>query len=378
MPLFEIRKNDTLSALTATTFSKEGIKERQHLQRMLREQVGVIGDDLLVIAEEFSNWADSQRRIDLLAVDRKANLVVIELKRTDDGGHLELQAIRYAAMVSAMTFDQAVEAFAHHLREIHSADDARERLLGFLGWTDSDDDLFAQDVRIILVSADFSKEVTTSVLWLNDHGLDIRCVRLKPYKLDDRVVIDAEQLIPLREAEDFQIHLREKNERERVAVRRRAAEPWTGFWYANIDDGPDRSWDDCRRYGFIGACGGAKYSDPLKHLSPGDKVYAYQKAKGYVGYGVVEGPARMAKDFVVAAHGKPLFELPLSQPGIKQHADDPERAEWVVPMRWVATVAPGDAKTFTGVFANPNIVCKLREPATLAFLAKEFGDVGEH
>jgi hypothetical protein len=195
MPFFEIRRNDTLASLTETTFSKEGIKERQHLQRMLREQVGVIGDDLLVIAEEFSNWADSQRRIDLLAVDRKANLVVIELKRTDDGGHLELQAIRYAAMVSAMTFDQAVEAFAHHLREIHSTDDARERLLGFLGWTDSDDDLFAQDVRIILVSADFSKEVTTSVLWLNDHGLDIRCVRLKPYKLDDRVVIDAEQLI---------------------------------------------------------------------------------------------------------------------------------------------------------------------------------------
>jgi len=32
------------------------------------------------------------------------------LKRTEDGGHLELQAIRYAAMVSTMTFDQAVSA----------------------------------------------------------------------------------------------------------------------------------------------------------------------------------------------------------------------------------------------------------------------------
>ena len=81
MPLFEIR-NDTLAALTATTFSKEGIKERQHLQRMLRDQIDVIGDGLLVIAEEFGNWEDSQRRIDLLAVDRQANLFVIELKRT--------------------------------------------------------------------------------------------------------------------------------------------------------------------------------------------------------------------------------------------------------------------------------------------------------
>ena len=31
-------------------------------------------------------------------LDNAARLVVVELKRTDDGGHLELQALRYAAM----------------------------------------------------------------------------------------------------------------------------------------------------------------------------------------------------------------------------------------------------------------------------------------
>jgi len=31
--------------------------------------------------------------------------VAIELKRTEDGGHMELQSTRYAAMVSTMTFD---------------------------------------------------------------------------------------------------------------------------------------------------------------------------------------------------------------------------------------------------------------------------------
>lgn len=376
MPLFEIR-GDGLAALPETTFSQEGLKERQHLQRMLREQVRVLGDDLLVIAEEFGDWEDSQRRIDLLAVDKQANLVVIELKRTTDGGHLELQALRYAAMVSAMTFDQAEAAFARYLRAVGSGDDARDRLLAFLGWSEADDDLFAQDVRIVLVSADFSKEVTTSVLWLNDHGLDIRCVRLKPYKLGDRVLIDAEQLIPLKEAEEFQVHLREKNERERDARRRKAAEPWTGAWYVSVDDGPDRSWADCRRYGFLGACGGAKYRDAIKNLPPGATVYAYQGGKGYVGHGVVEGPAQMARDFVVAAHGKPLFDLPLAQPGIKQHADDPERAEWIVPVRWLVTVDLAGAKTFPGIFANPHVVCRLSQPATLAFLAKEFGVAGD-
>lgn len=44
---------------------------------MLRVQVGVIAYDLLLIAEEFGSWQDRQRRIDLLAIDKQANLVVI-------------------------------------------------------------------------------------------------------------------------------------------------------------------------------------------------------------------------------------------------------------------------------------------------------------
>ena len=54
----------------------------------------------MVLAEEFGEWEASRRRIDLLVLDKDANLVVVELKRTDDGGHMELQALRYAAMVS--------------------------------------------------------------------------------------------------------------------------------------------------------------------------------------------------------------------------------------------------------------------------------------
>jgi len=57
----------------------------------------------------------SRRRIDLLGIDDQANLVVIELKRTEDGGAMDLQAIRYAAMVSAMTFAKAVETYDKYL-----------------------------------------------------------------------------------------------------------------------------------------------------------------------------------------------------------------------------------------------------------------------
>lgn len=105
MPLFELT-GDGLTERKPETFAQLAIREREGLQRVLRDDIGVLGDDLLVISEEFGSWEDARRRIDLLALDRQGRLVVIELKRTESGGHMELQALRYAAMVSAMTFDQ--------------------------------------------------------------------------------------------------------------------------------------------------------------------------------------------------------------------------------------------------------------------------------
>ena len=142
-------------------------------------------------------------------------MVVIELKRTESGGHMELQALRYAAMVSTMTFDKAVEAYGDYLGQMGRKDNPASSLLEFLGWEKPNEEPFAQDIRVILASADFSKELTTTVLWLNQRDLDIRCVRLRPYSDGDRVLLDVQQVIPLPEAEEFQVQVREKAQQER-------------------------------------------------------------------------------------------------------------------------------------------------------------------
>lgn len=214
MAIYEITA-DRLRELEETSYAKAGVKERNDLQRLLRMQVEVISPDTLVIAEEFGEWTEGSRRIDLLGVDKDANLVVIELKRTDDGGHMELQAIRYAAMVSAMTFDRAVEVFSGYLHKISSTTDAREVLLEHLDWSEPDEDRFAQDVRIILASAEFSKELTTAVLWLNERDLDIRCMRMKPYRDGEKILVDVQQIVPLPEASAYTVKVLEKERQER-------------------------------------------------------------------------------------------------------------------------------------------------------------------
>jgi len=210
--------NNDLVKVDKTSFQIENILERKNLQDALKKQIEIIAPDCLVISEEFSEWSGSKRRIDLLAIDKEANLVVIELKRDETGEHMELQAIRYASMVSTLTFTKTVKIYQKYLEKQNINNvDAEENLLSFLEWEEIKADEFALDVKIILVSSDFSKELTTSVMWLNERTLDIKCIRLVPYKFNNEILIDVQQIIPLPEAENYQIQIKQQTSQRREA-----------------------------------------------------------------------------------------------------------------------------------------------------------------
>ena len=225
MALYRVHEDRSLTAIEPTSLSGEGRQERADLQGWLRDRPDALEDGLFVLDEEHGDWADSNRRIDLLALDAEGRLVVVELKR-DEGPFMDLQAVRYAAMVAHMTLDRAVEAHARYLAGRGVEEDARERILEHLGADEGEEpEILSARPRILLAARDFPRELTTAVLWLNDSGLDIRCVRLVPYLLGGDLVLDAAQVIPLPEAADYMVRLR-----DREAVQAHSTypdEPWT-------------------------------------------------------------------------------------------------------------------------------------------------------
>lgn len=229
MPIYRI-DNNKITPIERTTFAQQGLRERHDLQALLKSQIEVISPETLIVAEEFGEWEDSRRRIDLLGIDKGANLVVIELKRTEDGGHMELQAIRYAAMISTLTFDKLVTNYERYLSDNNIDQDATESLLEFLDWNEPDEEQFGQEVKIVLASAEYSKELTTSVMWLNDFGLDIRCVRMHPYASQGQTFVDVQTVIPIPEVADYQVRIREKKQKERES--RKSARDFTKY---NVD-----------------------------------------------------------------------------------------------------------------------------------------------
>ncbi len=165
---------------------------------------------------------------------------------------MELQAIRYAAMVSRMTFQRAIRIFQAFLDKSGNSRDARSELLNWLTASEIPRDDTVLDVRIVLVSADFKKELTTAVLWLREWELDIRCVKVAPHADGDGIILEVQEIVPLKETSEYQISIRE----EAISRREIARETGelTGYLFMNTGEHggyTSRSWEDCRKYGFM-------------------------------------------------------------------------------------------------------------------------------
>src|SRR5258707_15154721 len=90
-------------------------------------------------------------------------------------------------------------------------------------------------------------------------------------------------------------------------------------------------------------------------------------------FGTVTQSAVIVRDFVPDGSGKKLLDLPLKQLGMNDNKEDPVLSEWVVGVKWQKAFERDDTKRFQGIFANQNIVCLLRDTATVDFLRREFG-----
>lgn len=202
--------------LPAQDLTSAGIEENV-LRDLLALHLGQLDTErrLMVLACEYSNWSDASRRIDVLAIDEDQNLVVVELKRTKDGGHAELQALRYAAMLSTHTFGHVVDAlFKHRYKTDKEAtrEKAQADLLEFFGLVDESEVKLSEMPRIMLISQSYSTEITTTVLWLRDHtDIDISCYTVALYPYGDKFALYFDLLLPLPEQASYLVKVRNKN-----------------------------------------------------------------------------------------------------------------------------------------------------------------------
>ncbi len=192
-------------------FSHLGLQERQDIQEWIVANPEILGDDLLIIAKEFSDFDRTSERLDLLAIDRDGKLAIIELKRDHSGADAHWQAIKYASYLRHATSEDIVRMLATYERV--SEAEAERKILEHIeiGSLENLND----DQRIILASHRFAPEVTSAVLWLNDKAQDenlISCVQLIPYQDGDVLYVQTNTIIPVVGAERYSIQIGGSND----------------------------------------------------------------------------------------------------------------------------------------------------------------------
>jgi len=220
--MYQIDKSaNRISPLKEKKFSELGFREREHLQEWIAANPEVLGEELLIIQKEFDGFDETRERLDLLALDKQGHLVVIENKLDDSGRDVTWQALKYASYCAGLTKSQIVAIYQQYLDKYEQGDSAQQRLTDFFDDIEFDELTLnpGSDQRIIFVAANFRREVTSTALWLMDHRIRIQCIKAVPFAMGDQLLLNLDQIIPVKEAEEYMIGISEKKQQEKSSER---------------------------------------------------------------------------------------------------------------------------------------------------------------
>lgn len=218
--MFQVNRSENrIQKLEEKRFADLNLREREHLQEWLANQPDALGEELLIIQKEFDRFDGTRERLDLLALDKDGQLVVIENKLDDSGRDVTWQALKYTAYVSGLTKAQIVDIYQQYLDRYCEGGNAVAQICDFLEVGELDEVVLnpGNDQRLMFIAANFRKEVTATVLWLREHRIDARCFKVVPYVFGEELFVDIQPVIPTPEAADFMIGMAEKESEARGA-----------------------------------------------------------------------------------------------------------------------------------------------------------------
>lgn len=190
-------------------------REREHLQEWLENTPEAFGEELLFIQKEFDGFDDTRERLDLLAIDKQGDLVVIENKLDDSGKDVTWQVLKYASYCSSLSKQQIKDIYQSYLDKKGLNESAESNISDFLNAEDFREIQLNKVQRIILVSGNYRKEVTSTVLWLlQKYNLKIQCFKATPFSFGEEILLNVEQIIPVHEVEEYTIKMAEKAQEE--------------------------------------------------------------------------------------------------------------------------------------------------------------------
>lgn len=330
------------------------------LEQLILDDPEILEVKLLLLGSQVATKYG--KYVDLLGVDSEGVLHILELKRDRTPREVVAQALDYASWVEELGNSDVRNIF-ENANPDRSFDEAfAQRFDG----APVPDELNSGHVMTI-VASDLDPATERIVAYLNNsRGVPINVMMFRYFIDNGHEYLARTWLID--ETASMSASGTPRNRSTRA--------PWNGCdWYVAFGIGDSRSWDDARRHGFISAGGADWYSRTLKGLPAGARVFVHVPQHGYVGVGVVQGPAAPADGAVLDIGGVTRDFRSLALQGSYRHpqaSEGVDAAEYIVPVQWIDTVPLEGAVWRPGMFANQNSACKLRNQFTIDELTREF------
>jgi hypothetical protein len=331
------------------------------LHEMILESPEIISDELMLIGTEVRTPHGGF--IDLLGIDPAGTLVIIELKRDKTPRDVVAQALDYASWVKKLRIEDVRQIYANFHKDQDLQDDFRQRFSISL-----DPDAVGASHQIVIAAAALDEASERIMDYLTESGFPINVVYFQVFKSAKDLLLSRAWL---RDPVEIQ------SAAASAAGRAANSAPWNGEFYVSFGVGESRSWSDAVKHGYIAAGGGAWYSRTLDLLEVGSRVWVNIPGTGYVGVGEVTGARQQASEFEVSTPqgSKSILKAVPYGELLADEADDPELAEYFIPVKWLQTVREEDAIWETGWFGNQNSVARPTADswsATITGLKKHF------
>lgn len=211
------RERNLLEEITETTFYESNLNERQHIEEWLRKNPEIMGEELLIIGHEYDDFENNER-IDLLAIDKEGNLVVIEVKRDNSGISVDFQALKYVSYMSRRTLKEIIEIYSKYIDDNSLQLDPIQEIMEFLNVDDESllNDMINNTQRIIIIGKELDKRVLSVCAWLYENGINVKCISIKPYKYNEEIFIDTNQIIPPEKIEEYYINKKSRTSNQEI------------------------------------------------------------------------------------------------------------------------------------------------------------------
>ncbi len=334
------------------------LDRESRLEGILEQDLSILGlDSLLLLGRQVITKYG--KRVDLLAIDVEGSVYVLELKRDQTPREVVAQALDYGYWVRSLTSEDLSEIYSQHTDGQSLAAAFRDRF---------DQELpesLNESHQLIIVSSTLDAATERIVSYVADYDLPLNVVFFQYFKDGDAEYLTRSWLIDPSEAES----------RAKAPGKKKSRETWNGQdFYCSAGEDHRRNWDDMVDYGFICAGGGTWYSNTLRQLEPGHRVFACIPKTGYVGVGIVKETVQPIGNFMVPIDGRrvPILEAPLRAERMEDDREDPALREYVVRVEWIKTLTREKAVWEKGMYANQNSVTRMRSSFTLQRVTEAF------